>query len=120
MTQVKNINQLGRIFNMVQHPSIAAPFLSAETRVDCNGKRGFTQGPRGCAEVLWHAPREFPAAVTARDGVRDAHGMTGGADDVFSYEVDPKETYGWVTWQGGWSKCTSGGERGGALCSKDP
>jgi hypothetical protein len=28
---------------MVQHPSIAPPFLTAETRVDCNGKRGFTQ-----------------------------------------------------------------------------
>lgn len=28
---------------MVQHPSIAPPFLTAETRADCNGKRGFTQ-----------------------------------------------------------------------------
>ena len=84
---------------MVQHPSIAPPFLTSETRVDCNGKRGFTQAPRGCADVLWDAQREFPVAVTAA-GVRDARCMTGGVDDVFSYEVNQSDAYGWVarTW----------------------
>eukprot|EP00435_Cladocopium_sp_Y103_P006899 s3196_g2.t1 len=93
--EVKNINKLGRILNMVQHPSIAPPFLTAETRVDCNGKRGFTQASRGCSDVLWDAQREFPVAVTA-DGAQDARCMTGGNDDVFSYEVNPSDPYGWV------------------------
>jgi len=93
--EVKNINKLGRILNMVQHPSIAPPFLTAETRVDCNGKRGFTQAPRGCLDVLWDAEREFPAAVTG-EGVQDGRCMTGGADDVFSYEVNQSDSYGWV------------------------
>ena len=94
--EVKNVNHLGRIFNMVQHPSIAPPFLCVETHVDCNGKRGFTQGQRGCEEILWGAPLEFPAART-KEGVKDAQYMTGGDDDVFSYEVDPKDSYGWAT-----------------------
>lgn len=94
--EVKNINKLGRILNMVQHPSIAPPFLTAETRVDCNGKRGFTQASRGCSDVLWDAQREFPVAVTA-NGAQDARCMTGGNDDVFSYEVNQSDPHGWVT-----------------------
>ena len=32
---VTNNNKLGRVYNMVQHPSIAPPFLDASTVVDC-------------------------------------------------------------------------------------
>lgn len=41
--EVTNKNRLGRIFNMVQHPTIGAPFLDAETRVDASAGRGFMQ-----------------------------------------------------------------------------
>lgn len=92
--EVSNTKPLGRIFNMVQHPSIAAPFLGPDTVVTCNGGRGFRQGPRGSREMPWQSPGRFPVV----DG-KDLRGMTGGPDDVFSFEVDPKEAYGWAPGQ---------------------
>jgi hypothetical protein len=41
--RVANRNKLGRIYNMVQHPSIAPPFLDEATLVDANAKTGFMQ-----------------------------------------------------------------------------
>jgi len=41
--EVTNRNKLGRIFNMVQHPTIGAPFLDVDTRVDAGAGRGFMQ-----------------------------------------------------------------------------
>ena len=40
---VTNTNKLGRVYNMVQHPSIAPPFLDETTVVDANGRKGFMQ-----------------------------------------------------------------------------
>lgn len=40
---VQNINPLGRVFNMVQHPTLAAPFLDETTVVHCNASLGFDQ-----------------------------------------------------------------------------
>ncbi|CAE7521320.1 unnamed protein product, partial [Symbiodinium pilosum] len=89
--------KLGRMYNMVQHPSIAPPFLTRDTRVDCNGIRGFTQCSREAVPTLpWLAASVFPVART-EGGLRDVREMTGGSDDVFSYEVDPSHAYGWVT-----------------------
>ncbi|CAE7549138.1 unnamed protein product [Symbiodinium natans] len=94
--EVRNDAKLGRMYNMVQHPSIAAPFLTRETRVDCNGMRGFTQCAQEAVGALpWTTPSRFPEARTTSS--RDARQMTGGHDDVFSYEVDPTCAYGWVT-----------------------
>ena len=36
-------------------------------------------------------------AVTA-NGAQDARCMTGGNDDVFSYEVNQSDPHGWVVW----------------------
>jgi hypothetical protein len=41
--RVTNRNKLGRIFNMVQHPTIGPPFLDEETRVDASAGRGLMQ-----------------------------------------------------------------------------
>jgi hypothetical protein len=41
--RVTNRNKLGRMYNMVQHPSIAPPFLDEETFVDANCGPGFSQ-----------------------------------------------------------------------------
>jgi len=41
--EVTNTRKLGRIYNMVQHPSIAAPFLDETTLVDSNATLGFSQ-----------------------------------------------------------------------------
>lgn len=96
--RVTNTNKLGRIYNMVQHPSIAPPFLATDTVVDCNGRRGFAQGPnRTFSETPERPTFDFPAAVTNQGLRTDARSMTGGVDDVLSYEVDPSSETGWVT-----------------------
>lgn len=41
--KVTNRNKLGRIYNMVQHPTIAPPFLDDSTLVDSNAGKGFMQ-----------------------------------------------------------------------------
>lgn len=43
---VTNNNLLGRMYNAVQHPSIAPPFLDVETVVDSNATLGFPQSVR--------------------------------------------------------------------------
>ncbi len=40
---VTNTRHLGRIYNIVQHPTIGPPFLDEGTIVDANGTRGFMQ-----------------------------------------------------------------------------
>ena len=41
--QVTNKNLIGRIYNMVQHPTIGPPFLNEDTLVDSNAQKGFMQ-----------------------------------------------------------------------------
>lgn len=95
--QVTNINKLSRIYNLVQHPSIAQPFLNADTVIDCNGKRGFAQGdartfdPSPAAQAF-----EFPDAINRAGSHANARLMTGGEDDVVSYEIEPGAPIGWV------------------------
>src|SRR5688500_373034 len=38
--EITNDHAIGRIFNIVQHPTIAPPFLDEDTIVSCNGRRG--------------------------------------------------------------------------------
>ena len=102
--QVTSINKLGRIYNMVQHPSIAAPFLDTDTVIDCNGKRGFAQGPNRTNSSSPEIPSfEFPDTIN-REGIKaNARRMTGGDDDVQSYEVDPGSSFGWVCYNVPWT-----------------
>ena len=39
--EVENIGKLGRIYNMVQHPTIGPPFLDETTVVDSNARKGY-------------------------------------------------------------------------------
>lgn len=41
--KITNTNPLGRPFNIVQHPTLAEPFLDADTIVNCNASVGFDQ-----------------------------------------------------------------------------
>ncbi|MEZ5391872.1 MAG: hypothetical protein R2724_03115 [Bryobacterales bacterium] len=40
---VTNENKLGRVYNMVQHPTIGPPFLDEHVLVDSNARQGFMQ-----------------------------------------------------------------------------
>jgi len=95
--RVTNMNKLGRMYNMVQHPTISAPFLDADTLVDCNGKRGFAQGPNRTLVVSPEMPTfEFPSTFNRMGSAANARGMSGGEDDVQSYEVEPGSPLGWI------------------------
>ena len=93
--EVTNTNKLGRIYNMVQHPTIGPPFLDETTVVDANARKGFmAYSPLPNPEepaVYW------PQALNLKNGqpvdmryLVDDHDPTN-AD----YTID--EDYGWTT-----------------------
>ena len=91
--RVTNRNKLGRIYNMVQHPSIAPPFLDERTLVDANARTGFMQSsPLPNPEQ----PKvEWPHALN-KDQPTDLRHLTGDpAPEVVSYTID--DEHGWVT-----------------------
>lgn len=90
---VTNKNKLGRIYNIVQHPTIGAPFLDADTQVDASAGRGFMQSsplpnPEK-PEIKW------PHALLDGKPV-DLRRLTDNPNpNVCSYEVVGK--HGWTT-----------------------
>ena len=91
--QVTNKNPLGRIYNWVQHPSIAPPFLDESTIVNANAVQGFPQS----------APLPNPERMTAnwpmayKDNVLvNISRLTNDMNpNVVSYVID--EEFGWTT-----------------------
>jgi hypothetical protein len=92
--EIKNENRLGRIYNMVQHPTIGPPFLDESTLVDCNGRKGFAQGTPlpDPQEPSFYWPRALNREgqeVNLRRLASDPN------PNVVSYMIE--EDYGWVT-----------------------
>jgi hypothetical protein len=91
---VRNERDLGRIFNMVQHATIAPPFLDENTIVSCNGVKGFAQG--GTLPNPEEPLSEWPNALKKDGTVVDLRHLTDDPEPNFvSYAID--EPYGWVT-----------------------
>jgi hypothetical protein len=91
---VTNTRHLGRIYNIVQHPTIGPPFLDESTIVDANGTRGFMQErPMPTPEV---PEVRWPNALQM-DGTKvDLRHLTDDSSPgVVSYIVE--EEYGWTT-----------------------
>lgn len=92
--RVTNIRSTGRLFNMVQHPTLAPPFLSAATRIDSNGTEGFTQ-PGSCAvpdeTLLW------PQVYAVDGSVAGLHNLAATGNGIFSFRVDATASIGWLT-----------------------
>lgn len=61
--KVTNINPLGRLFNMVQHPTLAKPFLTGSTVVNCNADHGFNY-------MLNKKPMDYATAMAFWDNGR--------------------------------------------------
>ena len=90
---VTNGNKLGRMYNLVQHPSIAPPFLDETTVVDSNARKGFMQSspmPNPEEPPVW-----WPRALHEGHAVDLRHLTSDHNPNVVSYVVD--EEYGWVT-----------------------
>lgn len=92
--EVTNGNDLGRMYNAVQHPTIGGPFLDATTVVDCNGRRGFAQG--GSLPNPEEPSFHWPQALN-QDGavVNLRHLTTDPNPNVVSFQIE--ETLGWIT-----------------------
>ncbi len=90
---VTNENKMGRIYNWVQHPSIAPPFLDEGVIVDANARQGFMQSSP--------MPNPEHPAVTWPQALKDGSPvnlrfLTSDPDpNVVSYVID--EDRGWTT-----------------------
>jgi hypothetical protein len=90
---VTNANKLGRVYNMVQHPSIAPPFLDQATLVDANGRKGFMQSsplPNPEEPAVW-----WPQALKDGQTVNLPRLVDDDVPEVVSFTIDGE--YGWVT-----------------------
>ena len=91
---VTNENPIGRIYNIVQHPTIGGPFLNENTIVDSNGTRGFMQerplpNPED-TEVRWPKALQMDGTEVDLRYLKDDH-----SPNVVSFIID--DEYGWVT-----------------------
>jgi hypothetical protein len=90
---VLNEAPLGRVYNIVQHPTIGPPFLDAAAVVDSNARRGFMQSsplpnPED-AVVVWPQALKDGLPVSLRYLTDDPN------PNVVSYVID--EEWGWTT-----------------------
>lgn len=91
---VTNEGPLGRLYNAVQHPTIAPPFLDRHTLVDCNGGRGFAQG--GNLPHPEQPSARWPVAYGPHQEKADVRRLLDNPDpNVVTYAVE--EELGWVT-----------------------
>ena len=89
--EITNTRKLGRIYTMVQHPTIAPPFLDENTVIDANGRKGFmTYRPMPNPEepaVSWPQALKDGEPVNVRFLTNDHD------PNVVSYTLD--DEYGW-------------------------
>jgi hypothetical protein len=91
---ITNINSLGRMVNIVQHPTLAAPFLDEHTLVDCNALNGFDQAHY--KNILGNIIK-WPKAKDQLNNIIDLRNPHCSYNAVYSFIVDPADDYGWIT-----------------------
>ena len=96
---ITNTGKLGRIYNIVQHPSIAPPYLDPATIVDSNAQYGFVQGSAVPESVtaadLWPNAMIEGELVDLRQFQNDETRTR--YSDVSAFIFDDAQEYGWVT-----------------------
>ena len=90
---VTNRNKLGRVYNMVQHPTIGPPFLDESVVVDSNAAKGFMQG--GAMPNPEEPSVVWPIALNNGEPVNLRFLSDDHDPNVVSYVID--DEYGWVT-----------------------
>ncbi|WP_194777901.1 hypothetical protein [Pararhodonellum marinum] len=91
---VTNQNPLGRVFNMVQHPTLAKPFLAVDTLIDCNGDIGFDQDFPGTPDsdsFTW------PYVKLGNDGDENLRNPKIPRNAVYTIIVRKTDELGWIT-----------------------
>jgi len=89
-----NINPLGRLYNVVQHPTLAAPFLNAATIVNCNATIGFDQAQYSDAAKNSF---QFPQVKDNNGNCFSLNNPQEKYNSVFSFVVDANSRIGWIT-----------------------
>jgi hypothetical protein len=91
--EITNIRPLGRFINIVQHPTVAAPFLNPHSRVFCNATKGYHYA--SCQD---HNKTEscWPAARYTDNAIHNISHCTGAKTGVHSFIVRPTDEFGWV------------------------
>ncbi|QEC66666.1 hypothetical protein FRZ67_04885 [Panacibacter ginsenosidivorans] len=91
---ITNINPLGRLYQIVQHPTIAVPFLDGTTVINCNATTGFNYlyGDQPSKHIV-----NWPVATDDNKNAFDLRNPQKNYNSVFSFIVDPKDNYGWLT-----------------------
>jgi hypothetical protein len=89
-----NINSLGRLYNVVQHPTLAVPFLNASTIINCNATIGFDQTQYKQAEKNSF---QFPDAADDRGNAFNLNNPQTNYNSVFSFIINEADNLGWLT-----------------------
>ena len=93
--EITNMNMLGRVYNIVQHPSLAPPFLDESVIVNCNGTKGFWLGnPMTAPEepIIYWPKISYNDELFDLQRLDDNH-----APNVVSFAFEDGKKYGWVT-----------------------
>jgi hypothetical protein len=93
--EIKNLNKNGRLFNIVQHVSMAPPFLDKSTLFDNNSLQGFEDKEDGSL-TQDETVLKWPQAD--HNGVKvNLRQFEGDWPRVSSFVYDRNDKYGWVT-----------------------
>jgi len=93
--EIKNLNQYGRMFNIVQHVTLAPPFLDTTTLFDNNSEKGFEDKEDGSLNqeepvLKWPEARHNQKKINLRK-FQDEWPR------VSTFVFPKNEKYGWVT-----------------------
>lgn len=91
---VQNTHTIGRLYNMMQHPTLAAPFIDANTMVDCNVTRGFDYAFEHYNEIKFG---NWPQLTTYDGRSINLSNPERKYSSVFSFIVNPSDEWGWIT-----------------------
>ncbi len=92
---IKNLNKYGRMFNIVQHVTIAPPFLDKSTLIDNNAEKGFENKENGSMNqeepvLKWPEANNNGEKVSLRSFQNEW-------PRVSSFVYNQNDKYGWVT-----------------------
>ena len=89
-----NINPLGKLYNVVQHPTLAAPFLNTATIVNCNATIGFDQV--NYLDAVKNS-LQFPQVKDNNGNSFNLKNPQEKYNSVFSFVVNGNSNIGWLT-----------------------
>jgi len=93
--KIKNLNKQGRMYNIVQHVSIAPPFLDRSTLFDTNAEKGFEDKEDGSLnqeEPVFYWPNAVKGDQTVN--LRQFNNVW---PRVSSFSFSENDEYAWVT-----------------------